>query len=117
MAVANKYPQADISASYWFVRESGNDELKPGPPRYDKDRAETALAAAVETIVEGIDNGVFPARPGESKNYGDGGPSFENCRYCEYERVCPRSKARLWESKKRSDPALENYVDLAEGGE
>ena len=117
MAVANKYPQADISASYWFVRESGNDELKPGPPQYDKDRAETALAAAVETIAEGIDNGVFPARPGESKNLGDGGPSFENCRYCEYERVCPRSKARLWESKKRSDPSLENYLDLAEGGE
>ncbi|MCZ6538588.1 MAG: PD-(D/E)XK nuclease family protein, partial [Chloroflexi bacterium] len=116
MAVANKYPEADISASYWFVRESGNDELKPGPEIYDKDRAETALAAAVETIVDGIDNGVFPARPGEMKNYGDGGPSFENCRYCEYQRVCPRSKARLWDSKKRSDPALESYVDLAEGG-
>jgi RecB family exonuclease len=117
MAVAHKYPEADVSASYWFVRESGNDELKPSPNKYEKDRAESALAAAVETIVEGIDNGVFPARPGDSANWGDGGPSFENCRFCEYERVCPRSKARNWESKKGSDPALANYLNLAEDAE
>ncbi len=116
MAVAGKYPEAEISASYWFVRESGSDELKPGPARYDSRRAETALAAAVETIAEGIDNGVFPARPGDHTNYGDGA-SFENCAFCEYQRICPKSKARLWDSKKQSDPALENYVFLAEGDE
>ena len=115
MAVANKYPNTDISASYWFVRESGSGELKPGPQKYDSEGAETKLAAAVETIVEGIDSGVFPARPGDPSPWGDGPPSFDNCKFCEYERVCPKSKSRQWHAKKGSDPALGNYLKLAEG--
>ncbi|MBP39381.1 MAG: PD-(D/E)XK nuclease family protein [Dehalococcoidia bacterium] len=113
-AVARKYPGSDISASYWFVRESGRDELKPAPADYDSERAETALTEAVSTIVEGIDCGVFPARPGAAVGWGDNSESYENCRFCEYSRVCPKSKARFWESKKNSDPALMNYVGLAE---
>lgn len=113
-AVAHKYPEADISASYWFVRESGSNELKPGPQKYQHDLAESSLEAAVETIVEGIDNGVFPARPGGSASWGDSNESFENCLFCEYARVCPRSKARLWDAKKNSDPALKDYLELAE---
>ena len=46
-AIAHKYPEADISASYWFVRESGTDELKPGAEKYQGEQAESALAAAV----------------------------------------------------------------------
>jgi len=34
--------------------------------------------------------------------------------FCEYARVCPKSKARLWNSKKESDPALSDYLNLAE---
>ena len=114
-AIAEKHADADISAAYWFVRESGNDEFKPSPGKYEKDRAESALAEVVETIIEGIDGGVFPARPGGATSIPGRGRSFESCAYCEYERVCPRSKSRLWESKKNSDPALENYRELAEG--
>ncbi|MDA1279621.1 MAG: PD-(D/E)XK nuclease family protein [Chloroflexi bacterium] len=113
-AIAHKYPDADITASYWFVRESGSDELKPGAEKYQNERAESALVAAVGTIVEGIDNGVFPARPGDSASWGGGPLSFENCLYCEYSRVCPKNKARLWEAKKGSDPGLGDYVKLAE---
>lgn len=114
MAVADKYPNADISAAYWFVRESGSDELQPTPENYAGERAELALKEAVGTIVEGIDNGVFPARPSDPSSWGDGPPSFENCRFCEYNRICPKSKARLWEAKKTSNPALDNYRRLAE---
>jgi ATP-dependent helicase/nuclease subunit B len=113
-AVAHKYPDADISASYWFVRESSTAELKPPPDKYDSTRAETALNAAVGTIVEGIEAGAFPARPGGSES----NESFEkNCMFCEYARVCPKSKARLWDAKKGSDPILENYLNLAEDDE
>jgi ATP-dependent helicase/nuclease subunit B len=116
-AVAHKYPDADISASYWFVRESSTAELKPPPAKYDSTRAETALTAAVGTIVEGIEAGAFPARPGGSASWGESNESFENCMFCEYARVCPKSKARLWDAKKESDPALENYLNLAEDEE
>jgi RecB family exonuclease len=116
-AVAHKYPDADISASYWFVRESSTAELKPAPGKYDSTRAETALTAAVGTIVEGIEAGAFPARPGGPSNWGESNESFENCMFCEYARVCPKSKARLWDAKKESDPILENYLNLAEDEE
>jgi RecB family exonuclease len=115
-AVAQKYPEADIFASYWFVRESSS-ELKPSPDDYNSKHAETALTAAVETIVEGIESGVFPARPGGSASWGESNESFENCMFCEYARVCPKSKARLWNSKKNSDDALTEYLNLAEGQE
>ena len=112
-AVAEKYPEAEIQASYWFVRESSS-ELKPPPNDYESEKAENALTAAVETIVEGIDSGVFPARPGGLANWSGGSESYENCLFCEYSRVCPKSKARLWNSKKNSDPALSKYLTLAE---
>jgi ATP-dependent helicase/nuclease subunit B len=115
-AVEHKYPDAEIFASYWFVRESSS-ELKPSPGNYDSDRADTALTAAVETIVEGIEAGVFPARPGAAAGWGESSEVFENCTYCEYARVCPKSKARLWDSKKESDPALADYLNLAEDRE
>jgi ATP-dependent helicase/nuclease subunit B len=116
-AVAHKYPEADISASYWFVREPGRAQLKPSPSDYDSNRADSALTAAVGTIVEGIEQGVFPARPGDPDGRGGIGERFENCTFCEYARVCPKSKARLWDSKKTSDPVLESYLQLAEDEE
>jgi hypothetical protein len=115
-AVAAKYPDAEIQASYWFVRESSS-ELKPSPSDYESEKAEDALTGAVETIVEGIDSGVFPARPGASASWTGGSESYENCLFCEYSRVCPKSKARLWNSKKNSDPLLSNYLTLAEDQE
>jgi hypothetical protein len=98
------------------VRESSS-ELKPSPSDYHSEQAETALTSAVETIVEGIEDGVFPARPGGSASWGESNESFENCMFCEYAKVCPKSKARLWNSKKNSDEALSEYLDLAEGQE
>ena len=115
-AIGEKYPDAEISASYWFVRESDNNELKPPPGDYKKDKAETALTQTVETIVQGIDNGIFPARPGDLVPWGESSEQYENCKLCEYARVCPKSKARLWDTKKDSAPALESYVNLAESG-
>jgi RecB family exonuclease len=116
-AIAQKYPDAEISASYWFVRESSSAELRPSPGDYDSQRAEAALESVVGTIVEGIDDGIYPANPGASAGWGNSSESFENCLFCEYARVCPKSKARLWDSKKESDPALDSYRNLSEDAE
>jgi hypothetical protein len=37
-----------------------------------------------------------------------------HCGVCDFNRVCPSSRVDLWEGV-RGDPALERYVDLAEG--
>lgn len=113
-AISHKYPDAEIFASYWFVREAAS-ELKPAPGKYNSQHAETALTSAVETIVEGIEDGIFPARPGGAASWGESNESFENCMFCEYARVCPKSKSRLWNSKKNSDEALTEYRELTEG--
>ncbi|HCI86215.1 MAG TPA: hypothetical protein DHV68_05165, partial [Dehalococcoidia bacterium] len=113
-AVGHKYPDAEIFASYWFVRENLS-ELKPYPLEYQNEKAESALGEVVGTIFSGIKNGVFPARPGNPAGWGESSESFENCMFCEYARVCPKSKSRLWHNKKGSDESLADYVDLAEG--
>ncbi len=113
-AVGHKYPDAEIFASYWFVRENLS-ELKPYPLEYQNEKAESALGEVVGTIFSGIKSGVFPARPGNPAGWGESSESFENCMFCEYARVCPKSKSRLWHNKKGSDESLADYVDLAEG--
>ncbi len=115
-AIVREHPDAEIFASYWFVRETSS-ELKPKPDEYNSELAESALNEAVETIVDGIEAGVYPARPGNTAGWGESNESFENCMFCEYARVCPKSKARLWNSKKESEPALSSYLELAEGQE
>ena len=115
MAVAAEYPEAEVSAAYWFVRESGVKEFIPGESGYQKEQTESQLVKVVEKIISGIDRGVFPAHPGEANNLPGRPASFENCTYCDYERVCPTSKSRLWESKKNSDKNLESYLSLVNG--
>jgi len=115
MAVAAEYPEAEVSAAYWFVRESGVKEFIPGESGYQKEQTESQLVKVVEKIISGIDRGVFPAHPGEANNLPGRPASFENCTYCDYERVCPTSKSRLWQSKKNSDKNLESYLSLVNG--
>lgn len=113
-AIARKYIDANVTAAYWFIDPTDPSELKPGPGNYLQDETDSSMQNAVEIIADGMDKGNYPARPGDSINHRT--PSFENCRLCEYRRICPESKARLWNLKKFSDDSLRRYVDLSEGG-
>lgn len=76
----------DVEARYWMISSKGK-WAKPGYEWTD-DRRQRFLEVA-ETIVEGIESGVFPARPGE---YDPFWGSHENCGYCEFDRLCPRDR-------------------------
>ena len=39
-----------------------------------------------------------------------------NCAYCDFDRICPSNRERVWE-RKRSAPGMEPYLALIEGGE
>ncbi len=65
----------------------------------------------LEVMVDGIENGIFPGRPGKADR-----DSFENCRYCDFDAVCPRQRDREWD-RVRSAPELGAYVALSEGEE
>jgi hypothetical protein len=51
--------------------------------------------------VDGLKSGAFPANPGEENTYYGG---WENCRYCDFNRIC---------SRRRDDELLEKQSDAA----
>ncbi|MCU1458412.1 MAG: hypothetical protein JWL73_2504 [Actinomycetia bacterium] len=88
------YAQAALEATgaetarvaYWLLdadhRQAGYDV---GPEQVD------ALHAAVATIASGIEDGLFPPRPGQPQQ-----ETFANCRFCAYDRVCSPDRDRIW---------------------
>ncbi len=104
-----------VSAAYWFVMNAG-DWLIPAPQEFNEANAVAAARRVVGVIHDGVSAGVFPARPGpRSQDNRSGQSGYENCNWCDYKRICPSAKAWLWE-RKRGDPALLAYAQLAEGG-
>ena len=108
LAARLRYPGAhEIRAAYWFTSARGKFEMKQVTLRDVEDRF-TEVAAM---IVSGIQRGVVPAHPGKPGNRGP-----ENCTYCDFDRICPSNRERLWE-RKRSAPGMEPYTALLDSGE
>ena len=97
-------PDAEVEAEYWFVSTQGGFQRE----KVQLADVEVDFRATVQTVVQGIRNGVFPANPGPP---GQNGPS--NCAYCDFDRVCPASRTTLWE-RKQASPQAEPYVKLAQ---
>jgi RecB family exonuclease len=93
-----------VTAQYWFVGARGGFTLIPEAGIGDSE----AMVRAARVIVGGIDAGIYVARPGGREERG-----FENCMFCDFDRVCPGARDRIWE-RKRSDPAVAMYRDLSE---
>lgn len=66
-----------------------------------------AFTAAVGDVAEAIGAGVFPLQPGEETTWPRS--SFANCRYCDFDSVCPTQRAALAESA-LLDPAAAPIV-------
>ena len=108
LAAQQRYGDAPVRASYWFVNEQANYDLAGYDVTEEKLQQ---FRDTLSVIVGGIGRGLFPARPGERRNEG-----FENCQLCPYDRLCLSDRARIWE-RKRLVPELRDYVDLAEPDE
>ncbi|MEM9566454.1 MAG: PD-(D/E)XK nuclease family protein, partial [Actinomycetota bacterium] len=85
------------SGLYWLTKV---DEIKEIAL---DDELEADLERAVGAALDGIGDGVFPGVPGEVVGW----PrlSFENCRFCDFDRICPTDRQSEWE-RVRADPAL-----------
>lgn len=106
----------DIRAAYWFVFQHGSTRLRPRSP-VKLEAGIERFNEVIETIVQGIRDGVFPANPGTRESRGNSGdvrPPWKNCRYCVYSDICTSDRLNAWQRKKSSDELL-NYVELAEG--
>ena len=96
-----------VRSQYWFVSGRGGFQ-KIG---YDLDEGLPTFLETVEVIADGIADGVFPASPGDVVDWPT--PSWESCRYCDFNRICPSNRAEEW-VRKREAPELWAYVTLAE---
>lgn len=105
-------PEVKVRSAYWFVSSRGGFSIVPPEP-FDirQGGSEDRVKEGIATIVSGIKGGLFPANPGSP----DRG-SFANCRYCDFDSLCPSQRDRQWERKK-SHPLLADYVRLSEGEE
>ena len=100
-AAGQLYPDASITASYCFPL--GDDRIFDRSPYHDAE----GLAGFHDTLrrILGMARaGVFPATPEE----GDRG----NCRYCDFNRLCPARRRQIWERKGRNDPNVQPFNAL-----
>jgi ATP-dependent helicase/nuclease subunit B len=105
-AARRHFGAGDVEAYYWFVEQGGSTKRLGGLVG-DDERAR--FGEVIDVIVDGIEEGRFPANPGEVDYWG-----FENCGFCEYDRVCPASRDDLWEGVRLSSK-LDAYRELATG--
>jgi RecB family exonuclease len=98
-------PDAPIAAEYWFVGEN-RGLVTIGYPVTDEVLAR--IGTTLATIVEGIEHGVFPARPTATAS-----DPFVRCPYCDPDGLGVTDLRRAWE-RKRHDPAVAHYAELAE---
>ncbi|HEV3225522.1 MAG TPA: PD-(D/E)XK nuclease family protein [Acidimicrobiales bacterium] len=112
LAAQAQYPEAErVEAYYWFVGQRGAIEMKGGAV----DAAATArFESVVRTIVDGIEQGLFPARPGADDWRPGIGATHANCVYCEFDGLCSSTRGEQWLQIRTRDE-LEPYVTLAEG--
>ena len=103
LAARQMVPEASlVRAAYWFATNRG--EFRFFPQDYfnmDDDETAERFREGVTAIVEGILAGVFPANPGSP---GRGGQP-ENCRFCDFDSLCPSRRVELWERKQGRPPA------------
>jgi ATP-dependent helicase/nuclease subunit B len=108
LAARGFHPTGPVRAAYWYTRESIATNLET----IDVDAVtEEKLHEALSCTASAIRAGTFPMIPGdEDRN------SYQHCRYCDYQRLCPGDRAHQWE-RKQDDPALEPVITLVTLGE
>jgi ATP-dependent helicase/DNAse subunit B len=112
LAARAQFPDADeAEAYYWFVGQRGAIEMKGGPV---DDAATERFESVVHTIVDGIEEGLFPARPGGDEWRPNVGPTHANCLYCEFNGLCSSTRGEQWLTIRERDE-LRDYVELSEG--
>ncbi len=103
---------AAVRAYYWLTSER-EQFAQVGYELEQEDEA--ALSETLGVLANLVESGEFPPVPGDSQfNPQRQRQSYENCRYCPYDRVCPAGNRVLaWEERKEAS-GLSDYVALSE---
>jgi RecB family exonuclease len=92
-------PQKPVRLFYWLVTARG--KYRKIEVAYPDDVAE-AFWQNLAVCIATAEQGAFPARPFAELD----SESLANCRYCDYQRICPVDRGRRWRAK-RDDPRLQ----------
>jgi hypothetical protein len=103
--LAVKDPTAPVRAEYWFVTSRG--DFKRAGYEITPEVLEEATHVLAE-IVTGIEHGVFAPRPSALSTY-----LWIDCHACNPDGLGTAELRKQWE-RKRADPALARYAELAE---
>lgn len=106
LAAAQRFEAPAVTSTYWFATVTGKFARR-GYPVDDARLARFRDVLAV--IVDGIEQGQFPARPGDFNTFFR---TYSNCRYCDFDAVCPRDRGDHWDATSRA-PELAPYLELA----
>jgi RecB family exonuclease len=98
----------EADGAYWFVTSKGDFKMLPAETPPDTDRR---LSQVLEGTVQGVLSGAFPQVPG-AETARPGVFSWDNCVYCDYDRVCPAGRDAVWERKQHS-PGYRAHSQLA----
>lgn len=105
-AARQRYGATRAGAWYWFTSERGR--FKTIGYEWD-DAKRQRFTEAVLAIVTGIESGVFPPNPGDFNEWFG---TFDNCRYCDFDRVCSRDRGREFHRAARSG-RIDGFLSLA----
>lgn len=97
-----------ITAAYWYTSAKGGFARVEVS---DAVRADQRLTEVVTVINEGVRMGAFPQVPGEDQERPKR-TTWQNCAYCDFNRVCPSGRDQLRE-RKRSEPGANLHERLA----
>jgi ATP-dependent helicase/nuclease subunit B len=98
-------PDTPVRADYWFVSAGGTFERQG----YEVTPAALAhVGETVQTMVNGIEAGVFPSLPTAQST-----SPWTQCPYCDPDNMGVTELRRLYE-RKRHDPAMDLFVNLAD---
>ncbi len=102
-AAQSAHPRKQITASYCFpLAENNTHEVAPYTAQ-DREQFHATLGVIVGMAREGV----FPATPEQTDDEWGG-----NCKYCDFNRLCPTRRRQFWERKGRHDPALQPFNQL-----
>ena len=97
-----------VRSAFWFISSRG--EFKRQEMGGDERAAERRLDEVLGIIARGVRGGAFPQVPGALGERG-----FDNCRFCDYERVCPARRDGTWR-RKQDDPLAALHRQLSMDG-
>ncbi len=94
-------------AVYWFITGKEDFARISYEPTPEND---ARFESTLNSIVAGIRAGAFPAVAGEEDAWRGG---FTNCRYCDFDRICPRRRDDDF-ARKEADLAMRPWRRVAE---